>query len=353
MSFLSDVFHGNFSNLGTDLSHDPVGTGLAAGALALGTAGLAAPAIGSLLGGGELAGAAAGGIGALPTEAAATGATLADAGVIGAGGGSALLGLGGDATAAGIDPLVTGVGDAASFGGPGLSPSPGMVGMSSLAPDAGVTTDIGSTALGGTGTGAGAAGGDAGGLGSLLGKNPLATAVAGGGLLYNLSQGGKNLPTTNAIQTAANQSATTGVNAINTGQTLQTYLQNGTLPPNIQTQVNQQVAGAKAAAIARAANMGMPTDPTRNSSLASELSSIDQQGLALAGQYEQNLFQAGQQSISQGAQFLGISNQDLIALSNIQQNQQANIGKSIASFAAALGGGVKVGTGSHTITIGA
>lgn len=324
MSFLSDVAHGNFGNLGTDLSHDPVGTGIAAGALALGTAGLALPALGADLAlGGE-------GIGTL---------------------------IGGTAG----DTLITGgAGDAAFTGGAtiggGSAAAPG-IGMSSIAADAG--GGIGMSSIATDTVDASAAGGTnlfsqlTQGAGSLLGKNPLGTAVAGGGLLYSVLNANKTLPTTNAIQGAANQYATTGQSMITSGQNLETYLTNGTLPPALQAQVTQQVKAAKAAAIARAAKMGMSTDPAQNSSLATDLANIDQQGLILAGTLEQNLYSAGNQSISQGAQFLGMTNQDLIALSNIQQTQQANVGKSIASFAAALGGGGSVGGKQGTITFNA
>lgn len=346
MSFLSDVFHGNFGNLGTDLSHDPVGTGIAAGALALGTAGLAAPAIGSLLAGGEAAGALAGGgeaagalgIGALPGEAAAAGA----AGDIALGEGGGLTSLLGGAAG---DSLITGgAGDAVLGGGTGAVTG-ATGGIGALPTEAGVG--------GGLGTATDAASGGSNlfsGVGSMLGKNPLGTAVAGGGLLYSMMNANKPLPTTNAIQGAGNQAATLGQGEIVQGQSLQTYLQSGTLPPALQAQVTQQVKAAKAAAIAAAAKRGMPTDPTQNSALAQDLANIDQQALVTAGNLEANLYQAGSQSISAGANFLNMSNQDLIQLSNIQRDQQAQVGKSIAAFAAALGGGVSIGGKQGTIT---
>lgn len=349
MSFLSDVFHGNFGNLGTDISHDPWGSAAVGGALALGTAGLAAPAIGALLGGGDLAGAAAGGIAALPGEAAA-----GAAGDIALGGGGGLTSLLGGAAG---DSLITGgTGDAVLGGGMGdavLGGGTGAVtgatgGIGALPTEAGVG--------GGLGTATDAASGGSNlfsGLGSMLGKNPLGTAVAGGGLLYNIAQGQKPLPTTNAIQQAGNQAATLGQGEIAQGQSLQAYLQSGTLPPALQAQVTQQVKAAKAAAIAGAAKRGMPTDPTQNSALAQDLANIDQLALTTAGQLETNLYQAGSQSISAGANFLGMSNQDLIQLSNIQRDQQAQVGKSIAAFAAALGGGGGIGGKQGTITFNA
>lgn len=358
MSFLSDAFEGNFGNLGNDITHDPVGSVAVGAGLTAATLGLAAPAVFGGLGALGGVDAAAGGIAALPAEAAA-GGIGALPGEAAAGGSSigALLGGG-----AGTDALVGGTAGDTLLGGGGLPAWP-TSGPNVVVPpsDVGGAIDpsIGSSSIAMPGEAstptAGGGGGGGFNLASVLGKNPVGSAVAGGGLLYSILNGQKPLPTTNAIQGASNQAQTLAQGQIAQGQSLETYLQNGTLPPALQAQVTQATAAAKAQAVARAASMGMPTDPAKNSSLAADLADIDQKGLATAGQLESNLFQQGNNLVNTGAHFLNMSNQDLIALSNIQRDQTAAIGKSIASFAAALGGSSKIqigGSPNSGITVG-
>lgn len=346
MSFLSDAFEGNFGNLGHDITSDPIGTAAVAIPAAIATGGLLAPEAFGALAGGFGADAAAGGIAALPGEAGVSGVGI-DALLGGGSGVTSLTGGAAGDTLLGSTAVPTATGlptDVAGTANLGLSASPGDIGASSIAMPGEASTPA-----------AGGGGGGGFNLASLLGKNPVGSAVAGGGLLYNILNGQKPLPTTSAIQGASNQAATLAQGQIAQGQTLETYLQNGTLPPALQAQLSQQTAAAKAQAISRAASMGMPTDPTKNSSLAADLADIDQKALATAGQLESNLFQQGNNLVNTGVNFLDMSNQDLITLSNIQRDQTAQIGKSIASFAAALGGSPKIqigGSSSTGITVG-
>ena len=160
---------------------------------------------------------------------------------------------------------------------------------------------------------------------SSLTKNPLGTALAATGLGYNIMQGNKQSAAVSALEAqAANQAAT--------GTTLQSYLQNGTLPPAIQAQLNEATAAARARILANYANTPSGADPTKNSALAQELNNLEIQAVASASQVEQQL-------MSSGIQASGLASNTLTTLANIDQAQSARIGQSIASFAAALGGG--------------
>lgn len=209
-----------------------------------------------------------------------------------------------------------------------------------------------------------------------------------------ISQQGASL--TNAAQgivtqgtTLANQNATQGAGLtaqgqgiVSQGQALTQPAVTGVLPPQYQAQVDQAIASTKAHIISNYASQGMNTDPNRNSSLRQELAAVDQQGVLMAAQLEQQLLQGGTSLIGSGSGLIGqggalssgaasnltgtganlnstganltaVGATDLInaglgysglqstllsQLSNIDQTQTANIGKAISSFAAALAG---------------
>jgi len=176
-------------------------------------------------------------------------------------------------------------------------------------------------------------------------------AIAAGGLGYSIYNQNKTVNAENASLQAYQTQAQNNVTAANTaaaptlqaGETLMQYLQTGTLPPNVQSQLTQDTAAAKAQAIANAARNGTSTDPTQNTALAQQLATIDQNAQTEAGNLEQQLFTSGQQAVSTANQLIasGLNStnfqanlqQSLIALDNQLSLQTGN---AITKFAASL-----------------
>ena len=357
MSFLTDVFHGNFSNLGNDLNPSNIfsdagsdlakspllDAGLLAGAGLL-TAGLAAPALLGLGAAGFAADAGtAGGLGA--ADAAGSLDALA-AGSYGGADASALgfagdVGAGTDTTLSGFLASPTGAGTGASGGfdlstiGPGsaaASSAPGSLDSLSVgAYDTGAAGGAGSplnilsgTATPATGGTAGAQGGflsnftnslssAPGQIGKALG-NP-ATDIGLAGLGYSLYGGYQQKQALNALNSTEKQNATNALNTANientaaqpllaSGNTLMSYLTTGTLPPNFQAEVKQQVAAQRAAIIQGYASRGMSTNPQQNSGLAQDLANLDLQAQSLSANLESTLSTAGSQMVTTANQLL-------------------------------------------------
>lgn len=349
MSFFSDLFRGNFSSLGTDLTHAPESlakhpselyetlggaAALATGGLALG--GLGAEGLGAGLGGLFGGGEAAGGLG----TAVASGADSA--------------GL--DALAAGAATGETAVSPVSTLGSAGAgSPLGNLFGL-----DAGITGEGAATA-GGDVTGAvGGAGG--GGGGSFFDSSAAAAAYGGGGapaagggggfsgiidsvmnptlggvskaagvgvsaglLGYDLLKGNPTDPNQKQLQAQAGQLSAQG-------QQLESYLKNGTLPPALQAQLKQATDAEKARIVSGYAARGQPTDPNMNSALAQELNSVDTNAIAAMAQTQIQL-------LNTGIQETGMSTQLYETLVKLDQGQNADTMKAIQAFAAALGGG--------------
>jgi len=156
-------------------------------------------------------------------------------------------------------------------------------------------------------------------------KNPLGTALGVGGLAYNLAQGQAKPQGTDQLKTSADALAAQS-------EQLRGYLQSGTLPPGLSSAVDQANAAAKARVISNYASRNLPTDPSKNSALAQELASIDQQSVIQTAQI-------GQQLLTTGVNEAGLADNLYQALVQIDQTQSANVGKAIANFSAALGGG--------------
>ena len=407
---------------------------LGGGAAAAGAgAGLAGGGTALAAGGADLAGLAGLGAGAAgATDALTSGATAApvDAGGgIGAGlsGGGTALEAGGADLAGLALPANAGLtagttpSDIVANGFSDLNPPSGATpvtttpvtpsgpmtagGVTSVGPSSGIPNSVLSNAglaptgaapaapiAAGTGTGSGFD------LSSLVGNaSPLQLAGAGvgaAGLGYSILNANKSSPSTQAIQnevTAVNnqipalqqtaqglqtqgqQLTDQGTKIANQGQGYTDYLASGTLPPALQTQVDQTIAANKQHIISNYAAQGMNTDPTKNSSLRQELDAVDQQGKVLAGQLAQQLLTSGtgligagtglettgaNQSavgasdlINIGTSYAGINTALLTQLSNIDQTQTANVGRAIASFASALAGNrptVNINTNQNT-----
>lgn len=346
-------------------------------------------------GGGLAAGLGAGAEGALDLGAAGAGAGLGEATAgLGAGLGEGAVGGLGESAAGGVESLF-GLGDATIPAGAtetmgtapaGLTQPISSAGVTSVGPTAGPTIDIGALtanpAVTTAGPAAGAAGGPAGtgglDLTSLLKnvgwKDLLGPAVAAGGLGYQVLKGQQDLPSTKALKDQLGQitqdkagltdmgkgiiskGQEEGAALRGTGEEYTKYLAQGTLPPTMQAQLDQEAKDAKAAVVSRYASMGLPTDPNKNSSLMAELTNIDNQVRIKSSSLAKDLLQGGTSLISagtgigsstgatgtslvsSGANLSGLQTSLLQMLSGIDQKQTENMGKAIANFAAALAG---------------
>lgn len=385
MSFLTDLFGGNISNLGNDLAPSNVfsdtatdiakNPALDAAALIGGgllTAGLADPA---LLGFGAASGAVDA---ALPT-AVAEAAPAADLG----------------AASAAASPLDFAALPAASTLDAGTVPADLTTAFNSAFPGAGA----GATGTAATGTAAAPAtwldtitaaptgvvpsagftvppAAQPGILQSITDTlSPVASTlktlspvVGAGALGLNLYEGYEQKQALNSLnsQEAANaataaQIATTAQQAaaplINSGETLTQFLTTNTLPPAFQATLKQQIDAAKAGVIQGYASRGMSTDPTKNSALQQDLSNIDLQAQSLQANLESTLSTAGNQMITTANQLLaqGLSGTQIsselpiqVAQLNSQLNQQMST--AVSNFAAAVNGsGAK--PGQYTLSL--
>lgn len=158
-----------------------------------------------------------------------------------------------------------------------------------------------------------------------LTKNPLGIGLAGLGLGYNILQGQQTSPEMKAL--GANAAA---LNA--QGQQLMSYLQNGTLPPGLQTAVDNATHAMKARIIANHAKNGQSTNPAQNSALAQELNQVDLNAVALIAQQGQQLLTTGMNATNMSTQLYGM-------LENLNRQSSQRTGQAIANFAAALSGG--------------
>lgn len=262
----------------------------------------------------------------------------------------------------GTSPL-TGTGSGFSPGGAGASGVSAPTGVGGV-PDA--TAAAGQTADA-TAQGAGQAAGQAatkstsisdllsklgnGAVDSVI-KNPLPTALGAAGLGYNILQGEKQTANQKALSADAAQATQNSNNMVAQGQALQQYLTNGTLPPAYMQQVDQAINDAKTRAISNAAAQGLPTDPTKNSSLAATLAGIDNQRSSMVTQVASQLFSSGQGLINSGQSAAGLSGNLYQALVQNDTSQAANMGKAIATLAAALNGKSQNSAGGITISTG-
>lgn len=387
MSFLSDLAHGNFGSLGSDIRDAP--SSLAShpsqlyetlgGVAALATGGLALGGLAGL-GGGELA---LGGLGEIGTGAAGEGGGILtggaalglDQGALTAVPGSVAGASPFDIGAAGIDqylnPAAAGItgsgieggipsGFLAGSGITDVGALPGTTGLEgSLAGGVqpvtagGVTgvsssgTTLGGTTAAATGTGAPTsawsqfANDPLGTLGNGAVKsvtsNPLGIGAGLAGLGYSIYAGQKTDKNVAALETQATLQA-------QQGQQLESYLQTGTLPPGLAAQMSQAVAANKARIISNYAAQGQSTDPTKNSALAQDLNSVDMQAQAMQGQIATQLLSSGQNAVN-------MSDQLYQSLAQIDMTQAQNMGKAIANFASSLAGKTNVSVGGAGVTL--
>lgn len=366
MSLLSDVLGGNIGNalhdlnpsnilsdagpdLGKALSNPLLDVGLAAS--------LAAPILlPGLLGGDALLGGAAAASSLDPTAlAAGVDLSAADAALP-----TAAVLDSGTLPAGIVDEFNTAFPAAASGG-----LDPGALSAGAALPGAGGVTALGvpTTATLGDATAAAGDGGIlsqiTGALAPVSGALKTAAPILGlGGLGYNLYQGYQTNQANKALtaqeatkaQTAANIASADQAAAaplLTSGQTLTQYLATGTLPPDFQAQVKQQVDAAKASIIQGYGARGQSTNPQENSALAEDLANVDIQAQSLSANLESTLNTAGTQLISTANALLtsGLSATRLSAELPIQISQlnsalNKQMSDSLANFTAALNGSV-------------
>lgn len=166
----------------------------------------------------------------------------------------------------------------------------------------------------------------------------LGAIAAGGGLLYDIFKGDQPTPAETNLTNEAASAGTQGQALLGQGQQLQSYLTSGTLPPNVQAQLDLKAAAAKAALIQGAANKGQNTSVLGNSGLSQDISTLGLEEQSVEGQLEAQLFQQGTGLISQGQQFLNTQSNIDMTMAKLQEQQEANTGNAIMSFAKALGG---------------
>ena len=244
------------------------------------------------------------------------------------------------------EPAGSGTDLAALVGG---SSAPGLPGGlptdTASAPASGSTLPV---AGGGVGTGAGttvgssSSGGGAkeGGFFESMKLTP-SSVIAGGGLLNNLINGNGSSANVNALNSLAQNNASFTASQTDAGKALQQYIANGTLPEGYEAQVQAGMQSAKQRIISNHAQRGLPTDPTKNSVLAQELSQVDAQLPMMREQLAAKLAEAGGNMISQGLQASGISSSVYQTLAKLEEERKKSQGAAIANFAAALNSGTK------------
>lgn len=383
-----------FSDFGTDalkaVKNPYVDAGLAG--LAAVAAPYLIPEIGTALGGlgtalgiGDAAAAGAGGLGA--ADAAAAGGF--DLATIGPGTAAADAGV----TSFLADPVAAAAGgagtDALAFASPAAATTaaPAAAGgfdLATIGPGTAAATDAAAgaplnlasavgTAAGTAAPAANAGGGILSGITSALQPvtstlKAVSPLIGAAGFGYNLYNGYEQKKALNALNSqeqaksaAEQQIATTDLNAaqpaLATGQQLQQYLTTGTLPQAFQSQIEQQIAAAKASIIQGYASRGMPTNPNANSALAQDLSNVDAQALTLKTNMEQTLAQQGNAMVTQANQLLqsGASATEISARIPVMMarlNQELNdaTAKSLSNFAAAMNAGGAFNQKPGTVT---
>jgi hypothetical protein len=256
----------------------------------------------------------------------------------------------------------------------GTSTQPGTAGAGSVSAPSGVATipDPTSAAAGAGSSGsqvASATGGQSSSIEQLLSKmsptnlasgaidsltkNPLAVGLGAAGLGYNIFEGQKQTANEKALSADAATATANSNGLVAQGEALQQYLTSGTLPPQYMSQVDQAISNAKTTAISNAAQQGLPTDPTKNTALAATLANIDNQRPQMITQVASQLFSSGGSLVSAGQNAAGLSGELYRALVQNDTTQAGNIGKAIASLAAALNGKTQANIGGTTLQIAA
>ena len=150
--------------------------------------------------------------------------------------------------------------------------------------------------------------------------NPMST-LASAGILAKNFLGNQTIPGANALKTEAGQLQTQG-------NQLSGYLASGTLPPGVQTSIDQATQAAKAKMRGSFASMGLSGSPME----ASAMANIDQSASAQGAQIATQLLQTGMNETNMSAAIY-----DNLLKFNVGQNDQTM--KAIASLASSMAGG--------------
>ena len=150
--------------------------------------------------------------------------------------------------------------------------------------------------------------------------NPMSTLASAGMLAKNFL-GNQTIPGANALKTEAGQLQTQG-------NQLSGYLASGTLPPGVQTSIDQATQAAKAKMRGSFASMGLSGSPME----ASAMANIDQSASAQGAQIATQLLQTGMNETNMSAAIY-----DNLLKFNVGQNDQTM--KAIASLASSMAGG--------------
>jgi hypothetical protein len=181
-------------------------------------------------------------------------------------------------------------------------------------------------------SGAAGAGGLLGNIGNVAGPG-LALGVGA----YDIFKGDPNSAPVNALTGEAGQLGALGSHLTAEGQGLQSYLEQGTLPPAQQAQLELAQNAAKARLIQGAGSRGQNTNPMGNSGLTQDINSLGLQTEVERGALEKQLFDAGNQLITQGNQALGMEVGIQEKLAAIDAQQQQDTTNAIMGFAKSLG----------------
>ena len=163
----------------------------------------------------------------------------------------------------------------------------------------------------------------------LVEKNP-GILLAGGLLGANMLLGNKPLPAEAQLQQAAGEAGSQA-------RTLTAYQQSGTLPPGLQSLVDQQMAAAKAAIVSQFGEAGLGN----SSMMVDKLNQLKQQKSAEVAQFADNL-------AKQGVAWANLSAGELGQLLTAQTQQENAFTSALGSFAGGLAG--LRGTGTATPT---
>ena len=150
--------------------------------------------------------------------------------------------------------------------------------------------------------------------------NPMSTLASAGILAKNFLSN-QTIPGANALKTEAGQLQTQG-------NQLSGYLASGTLPPGVQTSIDQATQAAKAKMRGSFASMGLSGSPME----ASAMANIDQSASAQGAQIATQLLQTGMNETNMSAAIY----ENLLKF-NVGQNDQTM--KAIASLASSMAGG--------------
>ena len=165
----------------------------------------------------------------------------------------------------------------------------------------------------------------------------LGPAAAGAGLIYDLAKGPSSLPAEGDLSGIVGSLTGEANSNWATGNALQSYLVQGTLPPAFQAEVQAGQASRDASLIQGAGVRGQSTNPLQNSALTTNIGVSHDQTLIDQAKLEQILYGAGSADISAGNQEFSTAASASASLGTMEYQQQQQTMNAIANLAGALG----------------